>query len=402
MSSENCIDFLVIGGGAAGLFAALAAKRAQPKLTVAVLEKSAKFLSKVKVSGGGRCNVTHACFEPRELVRNYPRGQRELLGPFHRFGPRETVTWFAERGVELKTEADGRMFPVSDSSGTIIDCLLNEARRLGVRLLRRQRITSVSPGFIVERSDEEPLQARCLLVATGSMPFGHELARKFGHSIQEPVPSLFTFNVPQFALRELAGVAIQRARVSLVNSKQVQEGPLLITHWGFSGPAALRLSAWAARDLHALKYRCQLRINWLPDFDSDAALRASSAKHLGKVKELPLPRKLWLALLERAGLLADQRLAELSRAQAGALQRVLHEDLYDVEGKTTHKEEFVTCGGVSLSEIDFRSMQSRLCPGLYFAGEILDVDGITGGFNFQNAWCSGWTAGTDAASKLIQ
>jgi predicted Rossmann fold flavoprotein len=321
-------EIAIIGGGAAGFFAALAAKEHNPEAKVAIYEKGSQLLSKVRISGGGRCNVTHACFEPKELVKNYPRGSKELLGPFHHFGPRETVEWFEGRGVKLKTEADGRMFPVTDSSQTIIDCLMNEAERLGVEIHLKARIESLD-------------QFERVVLATGGSRQGHQLAVDAGHTIQEPVPSLFTFNIGGFDLADLAGVSVPEATVRL-SKELVATGPLLITHWGFSGPAVLRLSAWGARFLHERGYSAELQVEW-PE---------------------QLPRRL----------------------------RGRQKETYQIEGKTTHKAEFVTCGGVTLSEVDFRTMESKKRPGLHFAGEVLDIDGITGGFNFQNAWTTGYLA----------
>jgi predicted Rossmann fold flavoprotein len=358
-------DVVVIGGGAAGVFAALSVKEAHPTRSVTLLEKSAIFLSKVRVSGGGRCNVTHACFEPAELVKNYPRGSKELLGPFHKFQPRDTIHWFESRGVKLKTEADGRMFPVSNSSQTIIDTLLNEAHRLGINLQIRQHIISIfhfDNLFHIQMRDGTTLLTKALILATGSSPEGYRFAESLGHTIQPPVPSLFTFNVPTSPLSHLSGIAIQKATVSLPEVGMKQTGPLLITHFGFSGPAVLKLSAWAARELHTLQYKTAIQIDWVPDL---------SVEEIKKAGKPPLPKNLWKALNHNT----------------------LHNDTYQMDGKTTHKEEFVTCGGVTLKEVDFRTMQSKILPGLFFAGEILNIDGVTGGFNFQNAWTTAFLAG---------
>lgn len=353
------LDLLVLGAGAAGIFGAIAAKSAHPKIQVIVLEKTAVLLAKVRISGGGRCNVTHACFDPKALVQNYPRGQKELLGPFHRFQPKDTIEWFESRGVRLKTEKDGRIFPITDSSETIIACLLSEAKRLGVEIRLRQkveRVERIEGGFQVGEDT-----CRHLLLATGSGKDGYTFAKHLGHTIQEPVPSLFTFNVPTSPLLGLSGIAVPDVQLTI--GPFTQRGPLLLTHFGFSGPAALKLSAFAARYLYENKYLVPLEIDWLPDIDE--AEIATATKPL-------LPKNLWRALGGHS----------------------LHKDIYQVEGKTTHKEEFVTCGGITLKEIDFRTMQSKLCPGLFFAGEILDIDGVTGGFNFQNAWTTGFIAGT--------
>lgn len=349
---------VVVGGGAAGIFAALHAKAANSSQSVIVLEKTAVLLSKVKVSGGGRCNVTHACFDPKELVKNYPRGHKELLGPFHRFGPSDTIEWFESRGVKLKTEPDGRMFPVTNSSATIIDCLLNEAKQLGVDIRLRQRIEKIEPGFTLHLK-EGKIDCEHLILATGSSLEGYQFAQGLGHTIQPPVPSLFTFNSPSSPLKDLSGIATI-AKVQIVGTPFTQTGPLLITHFGFSGPAVLKLSAWAARHLHTCNYHFEIAIDWLPD------------QHLSPGDKIPLPKNL------------ARRLSE----------KQLHDDRYLIEGKTTHKEEFVTCGGVTLKEVDFKTLQSKLSPGLHFAGELLDIDGVTGGFNFQNAWTTGFIAGS--------
>ncbi|MCB1136178.1 MAG: NAD(P)/FAD-dependent oxidoreductase [Chlamydiia bacterium] len=386
---------VIVGGGAAGIFAANTAKLFHPEADVIVLEKSAKLLSKVLVSGGGRCNVTHHCFEPKELVRNYPRGQRELLGPFHCFGPQQTIEWFAERGVQLKAEADGRMFPTTDSSQTVIDCLLSEARRLGVDIRTRQKISTISKGEnFVLHLEEEVLECERLILAMGSAPAGHAFAEAFGHRIEAPVPSLFTFNVPGFELVGLAGAATD-ARLRLAGTKFEQRGPLLITHWGFSGPAAIKLSAWAARALHACDYKAELLIDWLPDRSFAEELQEQRVAHPKKAVQshsFGIPKKLWKHFVMELGI-AEKPFGQLSKRDAQVLETKMHRDSYKVDGKTTHKEEFVTCGGVALNEVNFKTMESKLCPGLYFAGEILDIDGVTGGFNFQNAWTTGFIAG---------
>lgn len=401
-------DVVVLGGGAAGIFAALCAKESNPSLTVTLLEKSAVFLSKVRVSGGGRCNVTHACFEPEKLIQNYPRGGKELLGPFHRFQPKDTIAWFEKRKVALKTEADGRMFPTTDSSQTIIDALLNEARTLGVDLQIRQHIISifhVEGYFNIQFRDGTTRLAKALILATGSSPEGYRLAESLGHTIQPPVPSLFTFNVPTSRLSSLSGIAVQNASVSLPEVSMKQKGPLLITHFGFSGPGVLKLSAWAARELHALGYKTTIEINWVPDITLDELknnfkkLKSQHpAKTVGQLFLFDLPKNLWKTLTTP---FTDKGLAHLSNSDIEKLSQTLHADPYQMDGKTTHKEEFVTCGGVTLKEIDFKTMQSKILPGLFFAGEILNIDGVTGGFNFQNAWTTGYIAGYSAGSRTI-
>lgn len=380
----------VIGGGAAGFFAALAAKESNPKAEVLLLEKSAKLLSKVRISGGGRCNVTHACFDPKELIQNYPRGSKELLGPFHRFGPRDAIEWFKARGVILKTEKDGRMFPVTDSSETIIHCFFEEAKKLGVKIstqTKLQSIQKVENGFELDNN----FFVDRVILATGSSKSGWEFAKSFGHTIQTPVPSLFTFNVPSFPLVHLAGVSVQSAKLTLEGSRLEQEGPLLITHWGFSGPVALKLSAFGAKFLAEKKYAASLIIDWLPEFTVEQLrllIEKERTKKLENLRITSLPKSLWKEFCQRIDLSRP-----LSNSTILKLCKMLKNDRYEVRGKTTNKEEFVTCGGVTLSEVHFKTMESKLCKNLYFCGEILDIDGVTGGFNFQNAWTTGWIAG---------
>ncbi len=399
------IDLVVLGGGAAGIFAAIQAKTLNPATKVVLLEKSAVLLAKVKVSGGGRCNVTHACFDPKLLVKHYPRGEKELLGPFHRFGPQDTIDWFEARGVPLKVETDGRMFPLSNRSESIIECLLNEAGKLGVEIRLRARIEQITAsdgGFTLKLKQEELISCKNLLFATGSSPEGYQFLEQLGVKIESPVPSLFTFNVPTSALKELSGNVVDPAELQIKGASFVQKGPLLITHFGFSGPAALKLSAWAARYLHEKDYKVELLINWLPEFSYEEILEAfltlkkeKPQKNLEVENLFKLPKKLWKAFIETR----DKRLCELSLKDFQVLSQKLHSDSYQVEGKTTNKEEFVTCGGVNLKEVDFKTMQSKTCKGLFFAGEVLNIDGVTGGFNFQNAWTTGFIAGTSAAGE---
>jgi hypothetical protein len=386
-------DLIVIGGGAAGVFAAICAKGANPDAKVALLDKSAVLLSKVRVSGGGRCNVTHACFDPSLLIQNYPRGSQELRGPFHRFQPRNTIEWFESRGVALKAEGDGRIFPVSDSSETIINALLSEAKKLGVEIFLRARIDRIEKRFIVG-----PYQCRKLLLATGSSLDGYAWAENLGHTIQKPVPSLFTFNVPNSPLKELSGIVVEKAELQIEGTSLKQTGPLLITHFGFSGPAALKLSAWGARILNEKGYRVNLIINWLPNTnvleDLLALKKKSPHRSLQSENIFQLPKNLWKHLIQE-----EKRLNDYSIKDLEDISQKLTRDLYQVDGKTTHKEEFVTCGGITLKEVNFKTMESKICPGLYFAGEILDIDGVTGGFNFQNAWTTGFIAGTSAVQE---
>ncbi len=394
-------DVIVIGGGAAGFFAALAAKSACPDLSVAILEKSAVLLSKVRISGGGRCNVTHACFDPIALSKNYPRGEKELIGPFHRFQPKDTVEWFASRGVELKVEKDGRMFPVTNSSETIIDCLRAQAKDLGVDIWLRQSIEGIektTDGFRINRREQDPIFAKKIILATGNSKEGHAWAEKLGHTIHAPVPSLFTFNVPSSPLHELSGISFEKVKISIAGTPFFQIGPLLITHFGFSGPAALKLSAWAARYLFEKNYCVDLEINWIPDRTSsdlykelEGLKKRMPNRTLAAENPFGFPKSFWKLFL---GSLEEKRLNDISLKELATLAQKLHSDMYQVNGKTTNKEEFVTCGGVALKEVNFKTMESKICPGLYFAGEILDIDGVTGGFNFQNAWTTGFIAGS--------
>jgi len=400
-------DVIVIGGGAAGVFAAIAAKNTNPLLSVLLLEKTGTMLSKVRISGGGRCNVTHACFEPALLVKNYPRGEKELLGPFHRFQPRDTLEWFQSRGTPLKTEEDGRMFPVTDRSETIIDTLLTEAKRLNITIRLKTSVLNIKkePNSFLLTLAEETLSCKNLILTTGSHPQGFQWAQHLGHTIVPPVPSLFTFNVPSSPLKELSGVAVEKVSLHLPGFAYRQAGPLLITHFGFSGPAVLKLSAWGARFLHEHQYRQELIINWLPGSSESATVdlltslkENASQKTLLSENPFKFPKNLWKVFLASTlGELSQEPLAKISLKLLRSLAQRLHHDPYLIEGKTTHKEEFVTCGGVLLKEIHFKTMESKECPHLFFAGEILNIDGVTGGFNFQNAWTTGFIAGSSAA-----
>jgi predicted Rossmann fold flavoprotein len=360
-------EALIVGAGPAGYFAAIRAKEVHPLLDVQLIEAGDRPLRKVKISGGGRCNVTHACFDPAELVKRYPRGSRELRGPFSRFQPQDTVEWFESRGVKLKAEPDGRMFPVSDSSQSIIDCLERERKRHGVELKTNTKLVrvrkDVSGGFVTTLSkngQEFEQSSEALIISTGSAESAYGIVRELGHTITPTAPSLFTFNITDPLIEGLSGVSVVDVGLQLKvgGVKPFKErGPLLITHWGLSGPAVIRLSAWAARELEASNYQAELVIDWNP----------------GSFEASALPRRL------------ETRLEELKRDR--------RRTVFAVSGKGVFKEEFVTCGGVSLKEVDFRTMQSKIVPGLFFAGEILDIDGITGGFNFQSSWTTGWIAG---------
>ncbi|WP_242919163.1 NAD(P)/FAD-dependent oxidoreductase [Pontibacter liquoris] len=408
------MQVVVIGGGAAGFFGAIACAQANPKAQVMLLEKSNKLLAKVRVSGGGRCNVTHHCFEPAAFANFYPRGARQLKEAFKRFGAADTITWFEQRGVKLKAEADGRMFPLTDNSETIIHCLLHEAKRTGVQVRTNTGVTGIEPitggsqqKYTLHLSSGQSITADKVLVCTGGNPktTGYDWLRALGHPIQEPVPSLFTFNVPGSPFKELQGVSVPSARVRVAGQKLAYEGPLLITHWGYSGPAVLKLSAWGARLFHDQQYQFTILINWIPTLTEETLrehLQQYRQAHPQKVVAtnplFGLPQRLWKALAHLADIPAETKWAELPGKNTNKLVEALHRAPFEVKGKTTFKEEFVTCGGVDLSQVNMRTMESRLQPGLYFAGEVLDIDGITGGFNFQAAWTTGYLAGLAMAA----
>ncbi len=415
-------QIIVIGGGAAGFFGAIAAASANPSAQVTLLEAGRQPLVKVSISGGGRCNVTHACFDPALLVQNYPRGGKALRGAFSRFQPLDVVAWFAAQDVKLKTESDGRMFPTTDDSATIVDCLTWAAKKAGVGLRtgtavsKVQKLTDLenrgAPKFIVELKSGEELWCDRLLIATGSSPAGYQIAQNLGHQIESPVPSLFTFNITDPQLRELAGVSVDPVRLQLSavgtegdRPKLEQTGALLVTHWGLSGPAVLKLSAWGARALHNCRYQASLQVNWLPQSHPANLLQTLQAAKTETPKRaistycpVNLPRRLWQYLLYKAEIADDLRWADLSNKAIARLVSLLNASTYAIAGKGVFKEEFVTCGGINLKEVDFKTMESRICEGLYFAGEILDIDGITGGFNFQSAWTTSWLAGQAIAN----
>ncbi|MFM2286084.1 MAG: hypothetical protein RLZZ543_1581 [Bacteroidota bacterium] len=409
LTDDYTFDLIVIGGGAAGFFGALRCLELKPNARVLLIEKSSKLLAKVKVSGGGRCNVTHHLFDKKEFSKRYPRGEKHLFRLLHQFGPEETIDWFEKRGVPLIAEADGRMFPESDSSQSIIDCLMNAAEEAGLKINLQESVERIEPlekGFALH-TDKQILHCNNLLIATGGHPKaeGFNWIKSLGVEIIAPVPSLFTFNLPQHPLKELMGLSAQ-VRIRLEGSKLEETGPLLITHWGFSGPAVLRCSAWGARELEEKGYKTTIRIHWLPELKEDevrewlSKVRISSAKKLVHTRLFDaLPNRLWEALCIKAGIAGDVKWADLSGKAFNALISTLCADAYQVDGKTTFKEEFVTCGGVSLKEIDAMTCMSKRTPGLFFAGEVLDVDGITGGFNFQHAWSSGFVAGSAVAAR---
>jgi predicted Rossmann fold flavoprotein len=407
-------QLIVIGGGAAGFFCAVNAARMNTSLKVIIIEKTNKLLSKVSVSGGGRCNVTHACFEIDELVKRYPRGKNFLKKAFHWFNTQHTIGWFGERGVKLKTEADGRMFPETDSSQTIIDCLVKEANKYGVEIIMNAGVQCLKyegHRFQLQLNGDRTISADFCCVASGGYAKSSQFGwlKELGHTIEEPVPSLFTFNIPGDPITELMGVSVGNATVKVMGTKLQEQGPLLITHWGLSGPAVLRTSAWGAKELAAKNYHFNILVNWLSGYheqglkehwqnlrDQFASLKIYHKNPFG------LPNRLWDYLLKRSGIDENKRWADINSKEQNQLIKNLTAVVFQVKGKTTFKEEFVTCGGIRSSEVDANTMQSRIVPGLFFAGEILDIDGITGGFNFQHAWTSGWIAAKSIASFPVE
>ncbi|MCR5860858.1 NAD(P)/FAD-dependent oxidoreductase [Flavobacterium sp. J372] len=401
-------DVVIAGGGAAGFFTAINIAEANSKLKIAILERSKDVLQKVRVSGGGRCNVTHACFVPDELVKFYPRGEKELRGPFNRFCSGDTIEWFEKRGVELKIEDDGRMFPVTDSSQTIIDCFLEATKRLGIHILTGESIQSLykSDSHWKIDTQNQTYIAQSLVMATGSSTKMWDILAAIGHTIVEPVPSLFTFNIKDPRIKDLMGVSAQ-ASVKVKGTRLEATGPLLITHWGMSGPGILRLSAWGARELATKNYQFTLIVNWLDDMDAEncetqlkSIKQENAKKAVGKKSPFAFPNRLWESLVTASGIDPETRWADLSKKQIDALTQQLTNAHFQVNGKSTFKEEFVTAGGISLKEVNFKTMESKVFPNLYFAGEILDIDAITGGFNFQNAWTGGYIAAQSIAGTL--
>jgi predicted Rossmann fold flavoprotein len=391
-------DIIIVGGGAAGFFTAINIVEKNPKLKVAILERGNEVLSKVRVSGGGRCNVTHACFEPNELVKFYPRGEKELRGPFHQFCSGDTVEWFSNHGVELKIEEDGRMFPVSNSSQTIIDCFLKSTQKLGIAVLTGQSVQSIfkKDNFWKIETQTENYITEKLILATGSNPKIWEMLQTFGHAIVTPVPSLFTFNIKDARIKELPGVSAI-VSVKVKDTKLTSTGPLLITHWGMSGPAILKMSAWGARILSEKNYQFTIFVNWLHDVDADDAekilknLKQEHAKKaVSKKSPFDFPNRLWESLVLASNIPEETKWADLSKIQLQNLVNQLTNSSFNVNGKSTFKEEFVTAGGIDLKEINFKTMESKLHENLFFTGEIVNIDAVTGGFNFQNAWTSGF------------
>ncbi|NNJ88490.1 MAG: NAD(P)/FAD-dependent oxidoreductase [Eudoraea sp.] len=425
-------DVIVIGGGAAGFYGAINLAEIRPDLKIAILEQGKQVLGKVKVSGGGRCNVTHAQFNPKILAQNYPRGEKELLGPFNTYCTEHTVQFFQERGVELKIEEDGRMFPVSNSSQTIIDCFMDAISNSKIDLIRNTIVTDIllpspdqdSRELYKVQTKTTPFYAKQLLLATGSSSKMWNVLKKLGHTIIEPVPSLFTFNIRDPRIAGIPGLSTE-ARVKIVSrdipgkkitvplkssaersDELVSEGPLLITHWGMSGPAILKLSAWGARTLHDYQYRFKIQVNWVPEYHQQGLFSylmevkdMEAKKTVFRTHPLDIPKRLWGKLVKAVGILPDQKWADISKKQLMELARELTAGEFLVDGKSTFKEEFVTSGGIDLKEVNFKTFESRLHPRLYFAGEILNIDAITGGYNFQNAWTGSYLAAQAIASS---
>ena len=390
---------VIIGGGAAGYFTAINAKELNPELDITILEKGKEVLQKVKISGGGRCNVTHACFEPKELTKFYPRGEKELLGPFHQFMTGDTFEWFDNRGIPLKIENDNRVFPEANTSQAIIDCFTNAVDNLGIKVLKNHGVNSVSQqdNKWVVNTKEMQFDADFLVVAAGSSKKVWDLCKTLDHTIIDPVPSLFTFNIKDKRIIDLGGISVPNAEVKLIGTNLENSGPLLITHWGLSGPAILKLSAFGARILADKNYQYNVEVNWLGQ-DSDSVLdeltllKKQQAKKQVNLKSLfsDIPRRLWERFVAAAEIKSNQNWGDLSNKQLNNLANQLTKGLFNANGRTTFKDEFVTAGGVNLKEINFKRFESKLHKNLFFVGEVLNIDAVTGGFNFQNAWTGGF------------
>ena len=391
-------DIIIVGGGAAGFFTAINCVEKNPKLKVAILERGKTVLEKVRISGGGRCNVSHACFVPNDLVKFYPRGEKELRGPFHQFCSGDTIDWFEKHGIELKIEDDGRMFPVSDNSQTIIDCFLSATQKLGIQVLTAQSVQSIfkAEDYWKVETNHETFACQKLIMTTGSNPKIWDMLAQLGHTVVSPVPSLFTFNIKDSRIKDLMGLSAF-AKVKVKGSKLEASGPLLITHWGMSGPGILRLSAWGAIILAEKKYQFVIEINWLNDATFEETMdilkehkQEHAKKAVSKKSPFEFPNRLWESLVLASGIEGDTKWADLSKPQLTNLSHQLTNGEFQVNGKSTFKEEFVTAGGIDLKEINFKTMESKLHENLFFAGEIVNIDAITGGFNFQNAWTTGF------------
>lgn len=406
------MKIIIIGGGAAGFFAALRAKEVNPKASVTILEKGLQFLAKVKISGGGRCNVTHNCHELSKILQNYPRGAKFLREPLQHFMPKDMMAWLQARGVATKVEEDGRIFPETDNSETIIACFLGEADKLGIKRLLKTNIQSIellpTNSFRVYSNMPEPLEADKIIIATGGSPksSGLEWLKDLDLDVVSPVPSLFTFNLPKNPITELLGVSVPDVRVRIAGTKLEQRGAILITHWGLSGPVVLKLSAWGAHELASKNYAYQVAVTWLPAYKEDdlrtylLVQKANNKKQIGNTN-FDLPKRLWYFLLEKVQINPEWHWQDLKNQELNRLVSVLCYDLYEANGKTTHKDEFVTSGGIALHEINPKTMEAKKISNLYFAGEVLDIDGVTGGFNFQSAWATGYLAGSNAAKDFL-
>lgn len=403
-------DIIIVGGGAAGYFTAINAAINNPKLSIGIVEQSKEVLNKVRISGGGRCNVTHACYDPKLLTTYYPRGGKELLGPFHVFGPAQSVEWFSRHGVTLKTESDGRMFPVTDSSETIIQAFKTLVRKYDIDVILQVKVKDFlclgdaeGPRFEV-MAENAKFSSNSLMFATGSSPFIWDLLHRKGYEVIAPVPSLFTFNLPKHPITKLMGLSVPKAVVRLQGSKITTEGPLLITHWGLSGPAVLKASAWGASYLDDKNYECQVIVDWLPEISKQEILDLRNEWAKKKVMANPafgLPSRLWQFFVKEAITDIEKNWASLSKTEMAAIVSSLKESNFQMKGKTTFKEEFVTAGGVALRQINFKTFESKLHPGLYIAGETLNIDAVTGGFNFQAAWTGGYIAAQAMTSSDI-
>ena len=402
-------DIIIVGGGAAGFFTAINIAEKNPKLKIVILERGQNVLEKVRISGGGRCNVAHACFVPNDLVKFYPRGEKELRGPFHQFCSVDTIEWFSDHGVELKIEDDGRMFPISDSSQTIIDCFLLAAKKFGIQVLLGQSVQSIfhADDYWKVDTNHETFACQKLILTTGSNPKIWDMLTQLGHSIVSPVPSLFTFNIKDARIKDLMGLSAF-AKVKVKGSKLEAAGPLLITHWGMSGPGILRLSAWGARELFDKKYQFIIQVNWLNEVTFDEAMdtlkelkQEHAKKAVSKKSPFEFPNRLWESLVLASGIDTETKWADLSKKQLTDLVNQLTNAEFQVNGKSTFKEEFVTAGGIDLKEINFKTMESKLQKNLFFAGEIVNIDAITGGFNFQNAWTSGFILANALTEDLL-
>jgi predicted Rossmann fold flavoprotein len=398
---------LVIGGGASGFFAAINAAIHFPEAKVIIVEKSNKLLSKVRISGGGRCNVTHHCFENNELVKNYPRGEKELKQVFSQFSVQDTIAWFGKRSVKLKTEQDGRMFPESNSSETIINCFLTEAQKHGIAIHLNEEVLEIgladNQKGINVKTTKQSYMAHAVICSIGGhyQEKNYAFLKQAGHHIDELIPSLFTLNLPQSNIKELMGLSVKTGTVKVTGTKHQYTGPVLITHWGLSGPAVLKLSAFAAQDFFKLNYQAGISVNWTGLYNEEEikevlSLQLQSKALMVNTPLYEIPKRLWEYLLSRAEIGPAKPWTELGKKQLNKLAQVLSHDVYAMQGKTTFKEEFVTAGGIHLKEVNFKTMESKLVPHLFFCGEVLNIDGITGGFNFQNAWSTAWIAGKNA------